>query len=304
MLSRVRIIRRRCCWLLLALVLPVQAQETPRPVTVVKIPYMEVAGLHREYANALLELTLTLSEPRYGPYELVQQTSGTVIKRQLLELEAGQNLSVAVSMPTPEWLEKAEVVPIPILKGLASYRVFFAREKNLTEFNAIDSVQRLKTLRIGQGPGWSTGKILKDNGFQVVYGGPYPTLLPMLNADRFDLLMRSAYEVEAELKRYQPDMPDLAVVEGFAVYTYLPMYYFVSRTQPELAERIEYGLALAHKSGQLDELFDTYFSGTLEMLNLDNRKIFYLPNTNIDPSIYERDKPYLLKSVQSAAEPQ
>ncbi|WP_027330411.1 substrate-binding periplasmic protein [Marinimicrobium agarilyticum] len=302
MLSRVRVISGCCGWLLSGVTGCLQAQAVPQPPTVVKIPHMEVAGLHRQYANALLEMTLTLSERRYGPYELVRQTGETVIKRQLLELENGDNLSVAISMPMPEWLEKTERVPLPIMKGLASYRLFLARRKNVAAFNAIDNLDALKKLRIGQGPGWSTGKILEDGGFKVVYGGPYPTLLPMLNADRFDLLMRSVYEAAAELKRYQPDMPELAVVDGIALYTYLPMYFFVSKTQPVLAERIEYGLALAYKNGQLDELFNRYFSGSLAMLNLENRRVFYLPNTNIDPSFYESDKPYLLKSVQAGAE--
>lgn len=304
MLSRARLISICCGWWLFAVAACAQAQELHKPLTVVKIPHMEVAGLHRQYANALLELTLTLSEPRYGPYEVVQQTEETVIRRQLLELEGGRNLSVAISMPMPEWLEKTDRVPFPIMKGLASYRLFFARQKNLAEFNAIDDVEALKKLRIGQGPGWSTGRILEDGGFRVVYGGPYPTLLPMLNADRFDLLMRSVYEIEGELKRYQPDMPDLAVVDGIGLYTYLPMYFFVSKTQPTLAERIEYGLVLAYESGQLDALFNRYFSESLTMLNLEERRVFYLPNTNIDPTFYESDKLYLLKSVQLAAERQ
>lgn len=303
MLSRFRLISACCGWLLVAGVAFAQTeQEQPPPHTVVKIPHMEVAGVHRQYANELLELSLTLSEPRYGPYELVRQASGTVIKRQLLELESGENLSVAISMPMPGWLEKTERVPIPIMKGLASYRLFFAREKNLTAFNAIEDIEALKALRIGQGPGWSTGKILEEGGFQVVYGGPYSTLLPMLKADRFDVLMRSVYEVEAELARYQPEMPDLAVVDGIAVYTYLPMYFFVSKTQPKLAERLEYGLGLAYENGQLDALFNRYFSRSLARLDLEARRVFYLPNTNIDPTFYERDKPYLLKSVKSGME--
>jgi hypothetical protein len=258
---------------------------------------MERAGFHRKYADALLELALDLSADKYGPYEIVQQRQQTVIRRQLLELEVGDNLSAAVSMPTPEWLVKARVIRFPIMKGIGSYRMFFAHRKNIPVLNDVADLNALKNFKVGQGPGWSTGKILEDSGFQVVYGGPYETLLPMLVANRFQLLMRGVYEIVPELSQYQLATPELGIVEGFAVYTYLPMYFFVSNNQPELAERLEYGLKAAHASGQLDTLFNKFFGETLDLLNTTQRKIFYLPNTNIDASFYEHDKPYLLDSI-------
>lgn len=282
------------CWLISV---PIYAEKAGQTVSVVKIPYMERAGFHREYADALLELALKLSADKYGPYEIVQQRQQTVIRRQLLEIEVGENLSAAVSMPTPDWLAKARIVRFPIMKGMGSYRMFFAHKKNIPALNEVANLNALKSFKVGQGPGWSTGKILEDNGFHVIYGGPYETLLPMLVADRFQLLMRGVYEIVPELGQYQSTTSELGIVEGFAVYTYLPMYFFVSHSQPQLAERLEYGLKAAHASGQLDTLFNQFFGETLDLLNATQRKIFYLPNTNIDTSFYEHDKPYLLESV-------
>lgn len=275
------------------------AQGVPEQDVVVNIPLMERAGLHREYADALLELALKSSEDLYGGYEIRQERGETVIRRQLLGIVRGDSLSVAVSMPSPDWLDNALLVPFPILKGLASYRLFLAHGSNLEVLNHIDDVEVLKTFEIGQGEGWSTGKILEDNGFKVVYGGPYKTLFPMLYANRFQLLMRGVYEIAPELDVYKPEMPELDIVDGIAIYTYLPMYFFVSRDQPQLAERLEYGLKKAHESGQLDELFMHYFSDTLNLLNLDERTIFCVPNTNIDSSFYENDKPYLLDAINT-----
>ncbi len=284
--------------LLLANCLPAFANpvvvQTPE---LVKIPYMERAGLHRDYANDLLELALKLSEEHYGPYEVIQQPAQTVIRRQLLALQQGDDLSVAISMPMPEWRNNAKMIPFPLMKGLASYRLFFCHRKNLERFNAIENIEELKSLKVGQGTGWSTAKILEDHGFQVVYGGPYKTLFPMLHGGRFDLLMRGVYEIQPELAAYLPQMPELAIVDGFAVYTYLPMYFFVSEQKPELAERLTYGLQKAHDSGEWDRLFYRYFSDTLRVLNLERRRLFYLSNTNIDGSYYENDKPYLLESI-------
>jgi ABC-type amino acid transport substrate-binding protein len=287
-----------CIFLVLFILsLSAHAQETENTPPVVKIPYMERAGFHRDYADALLNLALELSKDRFGSYELIQQTQQMVIRRQLLELQKGENLSVAVSMPMPEWLNSARIVQFPIMKGLASYRLFFAHERNLEILNNIDNLDTLKAYKIGQGFGWSTAKILEDNGFQVVYGTQYHTLFPMLHGDRFQLLMRGAYEITPELDLYKPAMPGLVIVDSIAVYTYLPMYFFVSKDQPILADRLEYGLKKAHENGQLDELFNQYFSETLELLNKKQRHIFYLRNTNIDRTFYERDKPYLLDAI-------
>lgn len=277
--------------------LPIFAEDADISAMTVTIPYMEVEASHRLYADAVLAKALKLSEPKYGPYHIVQQQQQTVIRRQLLELEKGNSISVAISMPTSEWLEKALPVRFPIMKGISSYRLFLAHKNNQPMLAKVKSLNDLKKLNIGQGPGWSTGKILEDNGFSVVYGGPYPTLIPMLHANRFQLLMRGIFEVEPELKAYKPTTPELFIVENFGIYTYLPMYFFVAKNQPLLAERIEYGLKKAHSNGQLDALFKSYFGSELKLLKNKNLNIFYIPNTNIDNSFFQQDKPYLLDSI-------
>ncbi len=282
---------------LMILCLPTSASNTEEPLTTVVIPYMEVEASHRVYADALLSLALTLSKEKYGPYKIEQQTQQSVIRRQLVELEKGNSISVAVSMPTQEWLEKALPVRIPLMKGLASYRFFLGNNNNQHLFDQIHTLGGLKALSIGQGPGWSTGKILEDNGFNVVYGGPYATLIPMLEANRFQLLMRGIFEVEPELAANKKAMPDLTIIKNFAVYTYLPMYFFVAKNRPQLAARIEYGLKKANANGQMDSLFNTYFHDELKLLQNKNLTVFYLPNTNINKTFFQHDKPYLLKSI-------
>jgi ABC-type amino acid transport substrate-binding protein len=266
------------------------------PMTVT-IPYMDVEGPHRRYADEVLAKALELSKSKYGPYRIEIQQQESVIRRQLVELQKGTSISVAVSMPTPEWLENALPVRFPLMKGISSYRLFLGHKDNQPLFTSINNLNDLKKVSIGQGPGWSTGKILEDNGFKVVYGGPYPTLLPMLDANRFQLLMRGIFEVEPELKASTKTMPNIVIVEYFAVYTYLPMYFFVAKNQPLLAERIEYGLKIAHANGQLNKIFNRHFGSELKLLKNKNLKIFYVQNTNIDRTFFQQDKPYLLDSI-------
>jgi hypothetical protein len=265
--------------------------------TVVKIPYMDRPASHRIYANELLKLALSLSAEKYGPFKITQQKYQTVLNRQLLEIENGQWLSVAVSMPTKEWLSNAQIVNFPIMKGLASYRLFFSLDKTLPQLNQLQSLEALKKLYIGQGRGWSTANILEDNGFTVMYGVSYENLFPMLHADRFQLLMRGIYEIEPEFEEYKHTMPHLRIVDSFAVYTYLPMYFFVNKKQIQLVERLTYGLIRANDSGQLDNLFNHYFAKTVLSLKTP-RKVFFLNNSNIEPSFFVRDGPYLLEEIR------
>ncbi len=263
----------------------------------VMVPSMDRESPHRDYADALLKLALKKSEAKYGPFEIRQQSQSSVIKRQLLELKKGKKLSVAISMPTPEWLANTRRVEFPILRGLASYRFFLGTKQNANLYSKVHSLADLKKLDIGQGPGWSTGKILRDNGFNVTYGGPYPTLIPMLEANRFQLLMRSVYEVGPEWQAYKNAGNDLIIVSDFCVFTYLPMYFFVAKNQPLLAERLKYGLDSAFNDGSLDALYRKYFKAALELLTNQERRILYINNTNIDSTYFEQDKPYLLPQV-------
>ncbi|MFG6413776.1 substrate-binding periplasmic protein [Roseateles sp. DC23W] len=290
--------------LLLALAgaLPCQAATPPAPaaVQVVTIPYMEREAPHRVYADRLLALALSLSSDRYGPYRLEQQKQESVIRRQLLELEPGGTLSVAVAMPSAEWLERARAVRFPLMKGLSSFRFFLGSKANQPLYDGVHHIEDLKRLSIGQSPGWSTIKPLQDSGFRVGIGGAHATLIPMLQSGRFQLLMRSVFEVGPELQAHQRQQPDLMIVDDFTVFTYMPMYYFVARDQPRLAERIEYGLKLAHASGKLDRLFVQYFGASLALLKHRQLKVFRIPNTNIDPGFFQRDRPFLLDAVIAA----
>lgn len=282
-------------WALLGLLLTVQPAAAAPP-QLVTIPYMEREAPHRAYADQLLALALQLSTDRYGPYRLVRQHEETVIRRQLLELDSG-HLSVAVAMPTPEWLDGALPVRVPVMRGLASFRFFLGRQSELPAYESVRTLDDLRALTIGQGPGWSTAPLLEANGFKVVYGGAHPTLIPMLHSGRFQLLMRSVYEVQPELRAQADAHPGLVVVDHFAVFTYMPMYFFVAKHQPVLARRLEYGLKKAYANGQLDRLFNRYFGDSLKLLKNTRMKFLYLPNTNIDRSFFERDRPYLLEQV-------
>ena len=50
----------------------------------------------------------------------------------------------------------------------------------------------------------------------------------------------------------------------------------------------------------MDQLFNQYFGDSLQLLKQRRLKVFHIPNTNIDPGFFQRDRPYLLDAVIAA----
>ncbi len=264
------------------------------------LPHMQVQAKHRQYSYLLLKQALAVSSDKFGPVNIIEQTRDSVIKRQLVELNEGA-ISVAVAMAETDWLEQAQVIRFPILKGLASYRMFFTRADRITKLKSVQSLAQLKQWPVGQGDGWSTNSVLQKNGFNLVLGTKLNSLFKMLQARRFDLLMRSSYEVQAELPHYQVEMPELRIAENIAVFTYLPMYFFVAKDS-DLQVRLEYGLKQLEQSGLAGELFSQYFSDTQAFIEQFDANVFYLSNPNIGCDWYENDEAYVLKQIKKMAQ--
>jgi len=279
---------------LLALTLSI-ACSTAIAMDVVKFqPIIDYRDISDNYYYDILKASLDVTSEAYGPYEVEVYQHAMVSQRMLVELTKGENLTVAVSPYKAAWEGKTLIVPFPVNKGLSSYRMFFARKHNLPILKNLTSLEQLKIFRFGQGRGWSTAKILEDNGFHVVYSDTYHAFPNMLTANRFDLFMRGTHEVIWEKAKFASSNPDLTVVESFALFTYLPSYINVNKAHPKIAERLEVGLKKLNASGELDKTFQKSYTEAIRLISSANRKVFFLENTNLPPGIYERDKPYLL----------
>ncbi|SMF05931.1 ABC-type amino acid transport/signal transduction systems, periplasmic component/domain [Alteromonadaceae bacterium Bs31] len=260
---------------------------------VVKAPAITDANDSGEQLNYdILQAVLEATVDEFGPFSLERAQRGMVSRRLLLALIKGESLTVAVSTYKASWAGKTLVVPFPVNKGLSSYRMFFARKDSLASLAKVESVAQLKAFRFGQGRGWSTAKTLEDNGFTVVYSDSYLAFSKMLSANRFDLFMRDPQEIVWERENVERDK-GLTVVDSIAIYTYLPTYFNVSKTRPELALRLEKGLKKLDAAGEIDRLLVKHFQEAIDLINNSSRRVFYLENTNLPPEVIERDKKYL-----------
>lgn len=211
----------------------------------------EPAALASFYTDALL---LALSKTAVGE-ETVNFSfapKGIVRERLRLMLRQGE-LDLMWSSSTPQREAAFEPVRFNLLKGINEHRFLLTRAQDQQKFSHIQSLPELKAFEAGAGEHWSDAAILRANGFRVVTSSTHGGLFKMLAAKRFDFIPRAITEISADL--VQHGQLDLAMSEGPALQYRQPIYFFVSKGNTELAERIRRGLEMAQADGSFDKLF-------------------------------------------------
>ncbi|MGE6162110.1 substrate-binding periplasmic protein [Aeromonas salmonicida] len=226
----------------------------------------------------LLRLSLDLTVPEYGPYQLIASPpmeQGRAVKA----LQEGALVQIGVFAPDEERERSLLAVHIPLAKGLLGWRVCLIRQGDEGRFSGIGSLADWHSagLTIGQHRSWPDTRLLKANGLKITVGNLYEALFNMLRKRRFDCFLRSVIEIEDELKQH----PELAI-EPHLVFRYpLALLFFVSPQYPELAQRIELGLQRARQSGAFDQIFEKEFGSTIRRLKLDERVMLELHNPDL-----------------------
>lgn len=226
----------------------------------------------------LLRASLQKTVDSDGPFQM--QPSKMVMKegRYRKELGKGRHLDIIWSTVS-EALEK-ELLPIriPIRKGILGYRIFLINKGDKEKFAAIKTLVELRKLRVGQGQDWNDVKVFQSNGFNVTTGSSYEGLFDMLVKGRFDYFSRGISEAPAEYESRKDRLPDLFVEEKLLLYYPWPKYFFVSKNNATLADRVERGLNIMIEDGSFDALFYRYNQGTIDRANLMDRQIFKISN--------------------------
>lgn len=123
------------------------------------------------YALGLIGLALQDSRRDYVLRPTVDEMSQT---RAARELELG-NIDFIWTGTSAEYEQRFRAVRIPVLRGLDGYRICIIDPERQSAFSAVDSLDEMKQLTIGQDPGWSDVKILEAAGLKVVTA-PYDAL--------------------------------------------------------------------------------------------------------------------------------
>ena len=166
-------------------------------------------------------------------------------------------------------------------RGLVNYRLLIINKKNEHEFSAIKTLDELKEKRAGLNDGWTTYSIMEKQKFNIVDIDDYDGMFNILSVNRFDYLLRGVNEIFDEVDQRLMYNPELVIEPDLAIYIPSITYVFVSKREPRIARRLQRGLELMSTSGDLDRIFDTFYSESLHKAELDKRKILYMENSNL-----------------------
>ncbi|MFN3302762.1 MAG: substrate-binding periplasmic protein [Roseateles sp.] len=243
-------LRRRLLGLPLVAALPTaRAAERPQPL---RLPHPDAYSAHGRYFVELLKLALAKTADGEPLPEVVHAVPGLPRERLRQMLQDGQ-LDLLWSTTTPEREAQALPVRFNLLKGTNELRFLLVRAADVPALRQVRTLEALRGWRAGAGTYWSDAQILRANGFHVETTPKFELLFRMLKAGRFDFIPRTREELAGELVRFADD--GFAELPGLALQYRQPLYFFVTRSRPALAERLQRGLALAAADGSFDALF-------------------------------------------------
>ncbi|WP_377702925.1 hypothetical protein [Pseudoduganella sp. UC29_71] len=264
---------------LLAAALPAPAaarQSAAAPQRFVLPAVSASAREHAAYFPRLLRLALDKTVATDGPYELAYYGNELTSLRRNIELK--NNGVINVMWDGANRQREAELLPVRIslIKELNDYRVFLIRSEDAARFAAVRTLDELRKLKAGAGANWPSADVLRFNGLPVETSGGYEYLFPMLRVKRFDYMPRGAQEAWAEMELHQGE--GLQVESTIFLHYRVPFYFFVSRSRPELAARIERGLRMAQKDGSFERLFNSIpaFQRGMAEIAARKRRVFEL----------------------------
>lgn len=243
------------------------------------IPLQEPTKLvHNQFFLTILPEILAITEPEYGPCSLSFYSRPLSSARVEAYIRQNKELSLNWASAFSKRDEKLHSIKIPLLKGLMGHRIMIVQEKDKDLLADVKTIDDLKAFTFGLGPAWPDNYILTANGFDTTTADHYDLLFKMLAAGRYDLLSRGYNEAIPELELHKSK--GLTIDEHLVLVYPLPVYFYVSPDNEELAARIELGLTRMMESGRFDALFyaDLDVSRALKELNYEKRTKLVLCN--------------------------
>jgi ABC-type amino acid transport substrate-binding protein len=228
------------------------------------------------YFIKLLKLALSKTEAEEGPVELrifPEHLSGA---RFMAEIKNNRTIDVIWNGTSPQRERELLPVRISLLKVLNENRVLLIRKEDQQKFAAVKSLEDLRMFIAGAGADWPSADIMRHNNMPVTTVTNTDLLFPMLRAKRFDYISRNLSEAWAEAQAFEKE--GLVIERSLLLRGGVPFYFFVHKSNRELAGRIERGLQRAQADGSFDALFmsEPGFQRGLEILSDPDRRVLEL----------------------------
>jgi hypothetical protein len=252
-----------------------------------------------DYQFAALKLALQKTVAAHGPFSLIRVTESYSTSRIHREIHSGGYINVHAA----PWRDQKDSDPrerniridVPILGNLLGYRHLIIRKEDSARFARIGTEADLKRQVAGLGRGWVDAQVFRHNGYAVDDHANLTTLIDMLASRRFDYLPMSVIEAESILAQYPQYRGQLAIAKGLVIYYALPTVFYVSASEPRLAQRLKAGLEAASKDGSLDKLTRRHFTAEIAKLRRETKRSFILHNPRLPSELSTAAPDYLQK---------
>ena len=241
-----------------------------------------------EYRWKLLELALAHTPNGSESSRLVPFAEDITQNRGVQLLQSGA-IDVIALGTNVEREAQMRPIKIDILRGIVGFRIFVIRAADQERIARMDEKTLRQQLVFGLNSQWADLPIMRANGFTVETSPAYEKLFVMLSAGRFDAFPRGLNEAAREVEERKKTYPQLAVEQTKALYFPFPVYFWVSKQNTALAQRIERGLKLALADGSFRQLFETYHAAEIATLARDKRQVIRLASPILPAGAVEPD---------------
>jgi len=250
------------------------------------------------YIIKLLQLALDKSDDLYDQKSLHILANAEITQGRSIRLLNDNFVDVHWAGSNIEREKYLLPIRFPLFKGLLGYRVSIIHKDNLKLFQQL-TPRKLKKLIACQGAHWPDSDILEFNQYKVMRVPRFDLMFKMVNQKRCDYFPRAIFEGYAELKAAQEQYPDLIMFDEVILHYNFPMYFFINKQNPKLAEQIHYGLQRALSDGSIEEMFRNDI--TMEYLfplNKWQSKQFYNLKNPYLPELTPINDPLLWSSLK------
>jgi len=167
-----------------------------------------------------------------------------------------------------------QAIRIPLCKGLSGWRILFIRPESQEDFASVKTLDDLRQYTAGHGNDWPEVARYDSLELPQKLSGSWKGLFYMLKQNRIDYLSRSAIEIYDEEDAF-PEL-NLKIESHLALHYPATYYFYVSKSNKQLAADIQTGLQRAIADGSFDKIFNRYFSEKIKRLNLEHRRVIQL----------------------------
>lgn len=181
-----------------------------------------------------------------------------------------------------EWMSTTQdrenrMIPIklPLYRGMLGLRLLLTTPKMQPHISEITTIRDLRKYIGGHGSHWGDLGVYELNGLKVDTSASYENLFTKLIGGRFDYFHRGLNEIWDEQKRFDSQ---LEIADNIMLFYPHPVYFFVSKHRPKLAEKLRRGLKIALEDGSYKALFVKHFDHYIRLGKLENRNLIMLNN--------------------------